>query len=769
MAGEGQSSLWDLYIGEVESHGRALEHGLLALERDPAAVDDAASLMRSAHSLKGAARVVRHDAAVAIAHAMEDSLVAVQGGRLSVSSELVQCLLDGVDLVRHLSPVDEADRGRLVEEARPRMSDWRQTLTRLTTGPGDVARGIASPAAEPSQAAPATAPAPPRSEVAAPASVSLAAATSSGDEAERLLRVSALTLNRVVALGSELVVASRWVEPFADEFSQLKRRVAEAAAALDQLELALEAAGVSDALTSPLDRAQGELERVRGVLAEQSAAFERRSQRQFAAVERLNQEVQAAKFRPFGEVVEALPRLARDLARDLGKRIAVRVEGETTGIDRDVAALLDAPLIHMVRNAVDHGIEAPHVREAAGKPAEGTIWLRATQRAGRLFLEVADDGRGVDPDAIRALIVERGHVRPELADRLTEQELLRFLFLPGFSTAASITEISGRGVGLDVLQNALQRAGGVMRIDNQPGRGLRFVIELPVTLSVQRVLLVVVGGETCGVPLSRVSRVVRLEPGDIEGEPGEWRVRGEAAGAGDRVVRVADARTLLGFGVPRDGAPDGMALLLASGPDEAALVIDELLGEQALAIRPVPAWLGRIQGVDAAAVGDDGAPVLLLDVDDLLRVGRASVARTEAPSSRPAGATRSRRVLVVEDSATVRELERQILEQHGYEVTTAEDGLEGWAALRAAPFDLVVSDVDMPRLDGLSLVRRMRQHPQLASVPVVMVSYRDRDEDRARGLAAGASAYLSKGSFHDDTFMAAIGRLLGGREVEESR
>jgi len=261
---------------------------------------------------------------------------------------------------------------------------------------------------------------------------------------------------------------------------------------------------------------QVRIDRTRDALNEQVSALEGFAIRQDTLAAKLYREVVATRMRPFSEVVEAMPRLVRDLARQLGKKVRLEVEGRTTDVDRDVAALLDAPLIHLVRNAVDHGIEAPEDRVRAGKPETGTIRLQARHRAGVLQLAVADDGRGVDVGRVRSAIVERGLTDAATAARLSEEEVLAFLFLPGFSTAGRVTEVSGRGVGLDVVQDALKTIGGRVSIANAPGRGLTFTFLLPLTLSVLPVLLVEVANEPYALPLTKVEHVSAVRRDQIE-------------------------------------------------------------------------------------------------------------------------------------------------------------------------------------------------------------------------------------------------------------
>jgi two-component system sensor histidine kinase and response regulator WspE len=371
---------------------------------------------------------------------------------------------------------------------------------------------------------------------------------------------------------------------------------------------------------------------------------------------------------------------------------------------------------------------------------------------------VADDGGGIDVDRLRAKIVERGLNTAEMVRAMGESELLDFLFLPGFSTAPAVTEVSGRGVGLDVVADMVRKVGGTVRLTTRPGRGTTFQLQLPITLSVVRAVLVDIGGEPYAFPHNRIDRLLRVPRAGLDSLENRQFVTVDGRNVG--LVLAAQVFDLPG----RPPAGDELPVLLVSDASGLyGLIVEAFRGEQDLVVRPLDPRLGKVPNVSALAVLDDGAPVLIADVEDLIRsmdrlIQTGTLARTEPPRG---GAARRKRVLVVEDSITVREVERQILRQRGYDVSVAVDGQEGWNATRAEPFDLVITDVDMPRMNGLDLVRALRADQRLRGVPVIIVSYKDREEDRLRGLEVGANHYLTKGSFHDNTFVQAVTDLIG--------
>jgi two-component system sensor histidine kinase and response regulator WspE len=447
------------------------------------------------------------------------------------------------------------------------------------------------------------------------------------------------------------------------------------------------------------------------------------------------------------------------VARTLGKQVKFEVRGEQTGVDRDILDKLEAPLSHLIRNSLDHGIELPADREAAGKPPTGTIRLEARHRAGMLQITLTDDGRGIDVEHLRAKAVARGLVARQVADQLTELELLEFLFLPGFSTKDQVTEISGRGVGLDVVQSMVKNVGGSVRVATQTGRQTMFTLQLPITMSVIRALLVQIGGEPYAFPLTRIDQILFCPAASIRTVEGRQYFDRDGVSIG--LVMAAQILETAGQ-PPADPMP---VVVISDRGQQFGMIVESFLGERDLEVRPLDPRLGKVPDVNSASLLENGDPVLIVDVEDLVRsidnvlMGRR-LSRVEF--ERMAEQARQRkRILVVDDSITVRELERQLLQARGFTVDVAVDGMDGWNAIRGTHYDLVVTDVDMPRMDGIGLVSLIKADPARRETPVVIVSYKDREEDRLRGLDAGANRYLTKSSFHDETFVDTIIDLIG--------
>jgi two-component system sensor histidine kinase and response regulator WspE len=747
-----QLSMLDLFRMEVDSESQALTAGLLALERDPKAADQLERCMRAAHSLKGAARMVGLSAGVSVTHAMEDCFVAAQQGHIALHQGHIDELLRGMDLLQQMARTADKDVDQWETQKLAEVGAFLDALSLVE---------VSQPPAREVGPAPAH---PARPHEAKPQDEGLPVTLrgeESGDAGRGgVLRVTAENLNRLLGLAGESLMESRGFKSFADSLLRLKRGQYELQRALDRLREQLSQQPMSDKAQAALAEAQRHALACQQFLAQRLVEMDTFDRRAADLSHRLYDGALACHMRPFADGVQAFPRMVRDLARTLGKQLQLDIAGQDTQVDRNILEKLEAPLGHLLRNALDHGIESPEERLAAGKSAEAVLRIEARHNAGRLQVTVADDGRGIDLERLRAAVIERKLSNAETAAKLNDVELLEFLFLPGFSMKEAVTDISGRGVGLDVVQSVLKQIRGTVRIATRRGEGTRFQLELPLTLSVARTLLVEVGAEAYAVPLAYIRRALKLAQGDIEMLEGRAHFNLDG-----RSIGLVTAHQILGV-VPPQAAPELLAVLvLGDATHLYGLIVDRFLGERELVVQTLDARLGKIKDIAAGALMEDGSPALILDVEDVIRsieklASTGSLSGVARDALDAAGSKR-KRVLVVEDSFTVRELERKLLANSGFEVEVAVDGMDGWNAARTGHFDLVITDVDMPRMDGIELVTLIKKDPHLKSLPVMIVSYKDRPEDRRRGLDAGADYYLAKGSFHDETLLHAVVDLIG--------
>jgi len=771
---------------EARERLASLASGLLTLESGPPSRSAITSLFRDAHTLKGSARMLGLTGIVELAHVAEELLAAVRDRRLAPGRELIDLLLAAVDgMSRSLpaasDPLNDDDRRRLCEAllavlaGKPaRIPPPRsQPATRLPEPvPVGAPAPLPEPESDPEPTLPAAVPAPPAVPPPAPVHV-------------ETVRVAVPRIHDLLDIVGEAEVDARRVERVTNEL----------AAAL----AAVVRAGVQQS---------GGLE----ALLPAAAALRELVEDHAARVARLRSEAMSLAMVPLARLVTGFPRLVRDLASRTGKIVTLELEGEDVELDKRVLDTVGEALGHLVTNAVDHGCETPAARAAAGKTEGATVWVRARASGASVIIEVADDGAGIDRAAVHAAAVTAGLVPgdiPDFTDSADRREgsfdALDYIFAPALSTRQTVSESSGRGVGLDVVRATVEGLGGQVAVRSTPGEGTSVTLTLPISLGILRCLLCRVGGERYAIPLPSVTETCSL--------------RGGAAAA---ISHFAGSDLLIrdGFPVPlldlaeivgalsgnrtrHSGRPPHAALLTnTAGGRPLAWAVDALEGEADLVVTDLGPFLsgvapagqhgagrGRVTGgvagasgvaaaVTGASILDDGTIVCLLDLRALasavIAVGSpgAVTARPPTAKTEPAGdrsgagdspaAVRALRILVVEDSVGVRELERTLLVGAGYEVDTAVDGADGAARLTGQPYDLIVTDIEMPGMDGLALTRAVRATPGWQAVPVVVVTSRDGEVERRAGMDAGADAYLHKSDFSASELLGTVTRLLGG-------
>jgi two-component system, chemotaxis family, sensor histidine kinase and response regulator WspE len=752
-------SMVELFRLEVENQSVVFMENLLALEQNPTDASRLGALMRAAHSLKGAARMVDLDAAVVVANELEEVFVAAQAGSLVLLSEHVDVLLHGVDLLQRIA---QTPNGKMETETSGGADGVQQFIRDLdkvrAVEPFEAVKGIVEspqsgdtnvyrslPSISQTEAAIVS---PPNEVNDAP------------PKHQRFLRVTPENLNRLLALTGESLVESRRLVPFSKSLLRLKREHNELAQILDRIRESLSREKLNEQAEAQVAQARVQLVRCREDLSKRLLELEEFHKRSANLSHRLYDEALACRMRPFADGIQGFPRMVRDLARDLGKQARLEIQGPGTYVDRDILEKLEAPLTHLLRNAIDHAIELPEVRRAAGKPVEGTIRLEAQHSAGNLLIAVSDDGRGIDLADLRKTIVQKKLTAAEAAEQMSESEVLEFLLLPGFTTKQTVTEISGRGVGLDAVQAIVREVRGGIRIWTDLGSGTTFQMRLPLTLSIVRALLVEIGNEPYAFPLVHINRALKVARKDIAVVAGRQHFRFE-----DQQIGLIAADKIFGGAPGNHSSEQVSVVVIGNKANRYGVVAEKFLGERELVIKPLDPRLGKIKDISSGAILDDGSPVLIVDVEDLIRsveksieagtLGGVQNGTNEEMLKRP------KRVLVVDDSLTVRELEKKLLQSRGYEVEIAVDGMDAWNAARTGHFDLAITDVDMPRMDGIEFVRLIKKDSNLKSLPVMIVSYKDRAEDRRRGLEAGADYYLAKASFHDEALLQAVVNLIG--------
>lgn len=738
-------SLLDLFRNELESHSQILEKGLVDVESNqtPSSIEP---LMRASHSIKGAARVVGLGDIVKLAHAMEDMLNAARSNKLRLDSKRIDCLLRGNDIFLKLSKIAPADIANQITGLSKTIETLEDNIRRLLTG--EEAQPIAPP-----PIAPPPHEKPPTEEVPL---IPAPAPTATKEKA--YVRVQVDNLNRLMGLAGQLFVFTNNFKDFSEALNKLKQEQRASCSMIEMSTQAGTSAKEHDKELAERELALKQAEKISDDLLNVIDDFGSLLRRLEYLSDRMYHAAIVSRMLPIRDGTHGFHRMIRDLSQQLGKIVHFKINGAETPVDRDILDQLEAPLTHLLRNAVDHGIETPAERKKSGKSEDGHIVLTAKHHAGMLNISITDDGRGIDIDRVRQKAIDHGYVNEAVAKKLSQKEIIEFLFLPGFTTRSDITEISGRGVGLDVVKAMIGKVEGTVQVDSVTGAGTTFTLLLPLTLSVMRTLMVDIDEAKFAFPLARVDRLLQLPYSEIFEKEGRIYSKID-----DKSIELISSRQILQI-PPTPPKSVYMSIVVINDQTKCyGLIVDKLLETGDLVVIPLDNRLGKVPIISSAAIGEEGQPILIIDVDDLLHTIDYTLNQLNARTKTQAASSTkipAKHILVVEDSLTVRERERQLLENAGYLVTTAMDGHDGWNLLQIDKFDLVITDIDMPRMNGLILTQKIKRSMLLNKTPVIIVSYQDRLSDQIRGTSCGADRYLTKGDFTENTLLSLVHELL---------
>lgn len=792
--GELQRELEATFAAEAQERLRNIERDLLALETGGLATaprELLEALTRDAHSLKGAAQIVGLRDVSLVAHALESRLALT--AKTTAAGAPLQALFDAVSGIGRLldartahtvdvpaivaalgeagPPWPSAPRPDVIPARRERRP--RRRATRGSSPLWDQDTGDAKPdasATHPESGGSlnlAEVETPEDGASSAPASPPSFVPSGGAAGAAESVRVRTARLDALLARGSELLAVRDRAVDLHGELRQLRGTVVSWRKEWQRARGSLDALAGHD--PGPLEPvvafardAGAHLRHLERDLVRVTAAAGADSDRVAALATRVTDDALELRLVPMATLFDEFPVMVRELARTTGRQVEFQEVGWATEIDRQILERLKDPVMHLLRNAVDHGIEPEAERCAAGKDPVGRVILEAGQRGGGIFVEVRDDGRGIDPARVRSAALRAGVPESELPANSDRAGLTALVMRSGVTTADRLTEVSGRGIGLDVVAEAVARLGGTVSVESEIGRGTTVSLQLPLTLMMAHV--VVVRGHTrrYALPIGAVERCIRLGPGDAAEVAGRSTVR-----LADGPVRLVDLATITGDAPPGGGSdPCRVAAIVRSGGGRIGFLVGAVLEDRQIVARGLGEFATRVGGAPlvagAAILGDDEL-ALILDPAQLVRLaegehraeGPASAAAAEETREGPAS------ILVVDDSLTTRTLEKSILEAAGFVVGVASDGLAALAALRRERFDVVVTDVDMPRLDGLALTRRIKSDPATRELPVILVTGLESPEQQEQGLLAGADAYLLKSAFDQRALLETIRSLVG--------
>jgi two-component system, chemotaxis family, sensor kinase CheA len=801
------SAFYAQFREETADNVRVIAEGLLALESNPADRATIDGIFRAAHTVKGSSRLLGFSAVADLAHVMENLLGALRAGTLTISPTLNDLLLQANDALLALATAASEQRSidldtkeliaqlehaasgdaaaepstaesapetpssvptatiaaAITEEPTPANAAQKPTAkittasdhgnsSRPSSGAGNAGHGNSASSSADAASALSSA-----NSAAVSASAAITPSPTPAARVQRAtVRVRVDRLDRLLAVAGELMVGQQEDTLHLQSLQTMTMLIAQQQRTLQALESELRHVRLSPSQRQSTTHRLNELHSRETELAQivrtQHDAYTRRAAAHALLVDELEAEVFAARLVPVATIFATLPRAVRELARSLNKQVELELQGEETEADRKVLDALSEPLLHMVRNALDHGLESADERSSVGKPPSGRLLVAATAEHGQIRIAVSDDGRGMDPAKLRATALRKGLIDEQSAALLSDVEALDLIFMPGFSMSPIITDVSGRGVGMDVVRSRMVELGGQVIVESEVGSGTTISLILPVSLMTSQVLLVEAGQQLWALPSRSCQSLLRLDRQElhrVEGQP-LLKIDGKMV----PLVALADLLDL-----PQDTgtlARDHAILLGASRP--IAMLVDRLVDEREVVVKPLGPLFPDHPLVSGIAPLPNGSLAVVLSAQGL--ISRTRRARAARMTSKPS--TRSQRLLITDDSFTTRELLRSILQSAGYNVTTAVDGQDALDKLRAdRQFDLVVSDVEMPRLDGFGLTSSIRADPDLTHIPVIIVTSLHSDEHKRQGIVAGAQAYIVKSQFDQSNLLSAVRDLLG--------
>ena len=699
--------LRDLFKTEAGEHVQRLSDGLLRLEKDPKESAALEEVFREAHSLKGAARMVGVVDVEEMAHKLEDMFGAVKKGAVTLTSEIIDSMFKTLDTIRKL--VHEAVTG---EKAEVRVLEVQ-----------------------------------PEAKIAPPPPFEKEGMGGFGEFKIETVRVDTKMLDALMTQTGELTVTK----------AHISSRIAEIDEIIE-IEEELEKRNVEFGVRSA--ELKSKLQNLKSKISGDSSRLDFIS-------DRLDDGVRKIRLIPISTIFNLFPKMVRDMAREQSKEVNLIIEGGDTVADKRIVEEMKDPLMHIIRNSIDHGIEKPDEREKKGKPRTGTITLKGMQTASNIIIEVSDDGRGLDIGDIKQSALKRNISSESELSGMTEEQIKSLIFKSGFSTSTFVSDVSGRGVGLDVVRTNVERLKGSVALESYPDKGCRFRIKLPVTLSTMRVMITAIGGRRYAIPVEYVemSRMIThdeiftvagrqtikidSQPISVAHLSNVLQVRGSESG-----VRSEDSRL-----PTHDSKLKKPCIILSVNNERMGVIVDELIDEQEVVLKPQSAILKSVRNVSGATLLATGEVCMVLNPNDMLKTLRRQEAPTppEIPAEKE---VRKKIILLVEDSIVTRTQERRILEGAGYKVVISVDGIDALNKLSSQSFDAVISDIVMPNMDGLTLTEKIRKDTKYKELPVILVTTLSSDEDRKKGMDVGANAYIAKPTFDQKMLLEIMERLI---------
>lgn len=762
-----------IFKAETEDHLTKLDKGLVELEKHPRNTELFKELNREAHTIKGSARVFGYSQIQEIAHRIEEIFAKVMERKVVFSSPIANKIFKGLDTIRSI--LDKVGRGEeidvdmsvicgeldeciaqkpAVKEEKPQVKkeetgkDWQKPAQKSGVDERKIdeeRKGDEDKAeiAKNNEGKPERQP---------------------SGYAEEYIRVPISKVNKLLNLVGEIVVNKM---KSSQKIIQAKRLVKLSKESQRMV------ADLSERVKSSASLHDSEIVRL---LSECNADTQRLKESSLIlcdnistealnldpVIDELQARMKEIRMLPCSTIFEGFPRMVRDIASQQGKEINLEISGEDTELDKKVLEGIKTSLMHLLRNCIDHGIEPPEKRKAAGKPGYGTLRLSASHEAGNVVIVIEDDGQGIDIDEIKEVALKKRLVSAEELKAMSEKEILNIIFINGYSTSPIITDVSGRGIGLDVVRHDMESLKSQVIIETHKGKGTKFTLVLPLTIAIIQALLVKTKGMSFAIPMNSI--VESFKASESEFSTIEGRMAIQIRGHTMPVMRLAEVMALPSV-YAKDDEPEKKeeeldVIIVTSLSKQVGFIVDEIVGEEEIFIKSLGKHLGKVKNVSGAAILGTGEVLVILDAVDLIAQARLDNVAVTGEKAVIREKEKKKSILVVEDAMSTRELVKSILEAQGYEVYTAVDGLDALDKIATSRFNLLVTDIQMPRMDGFELCKSLKKNEQYKDIPVIIVTALEKDEDKRRGIEAGAQAYIVKTSFDQSNLLDTIQRLI---------
>ena len=761
-----------VFKAETEDHLTKLDNGLVDLEKQPNNIELLKNLNREVHTLKGSARVFGFSEIQDIAHRIEDIFEEVNGKRAIFSSLIAERIFKGLDAIRAILDrivqekgidVDAPEICRMLEECLSATQgiQGQKKKERVSKRPKEVSEVQEKNGQAKEQKVGKIQDGGPKTQDQSVDRASEAAAPHLTTPIEEYIRVPLSRVDKLLYLVGEVVANRMKTSIMVTQAKRLSRLSKEVQKSIYSLNEAIKKEYSQDGeVVKWLSQCDAQVQKLREHTLKLYDYVTTEGYHLDPVIDELQAKMKEIKMLPLSTIFEGFPRMVRDIASQQGKEVNLGISGEETELDKKVLEGIKTSLIHILRNCIDHGIEEMDERAALGKQRDGTIKVSAFNEADNVVITIEDDGRGLDIDQIKETALKKRLVSSHDLEEMTEKEILNIVFMNGYSTSPVITDVSGRGMGLDIVKRDITNLKGQVILETQKGKETKFTLVLPLTIAVIQALLVKVQNMLFALPMLSITESIKVKMDNISTVEGRMAIQFR-----DQIIPLVRLNEVLELPLVREEERKGqneMLVLIASYLDRRiGFIVDEIVREEEVFIKSLGRHLGKVKNVNGAIIMASGDVVIALDIGDLLVNSALSLRLVTEKGPPPSTKRKEKRILIVEDAFSTRELEKSILETHGYLVDTAVDGLDALDRMTGAQYDLVVCDIEMPRMDGFELCRTLKKKEETKDIPFVMVTAMQKEEDKRRGIEVGAAAYIVKSAFEQMNLLDTIERLVG--------